>query len=131
MRDRVIQLSEKLPRRGDDTDKLDFPVRYINHQLSQYGNVKEQVYEVWGMPYRNVSLILGPESSQRIVIDAHYDTFQGNPGADDNASGIAGLIELVRLLSQEILSFPVQLVAYTLAAVVKGICAVVENFARH
>jgi len=114
LRDHVIQLSEKLPRRGDDTDKLDFSARYINHQLSQYGNVEEQVYEVWGIPYRNVSLILGPESNQRIVIGAHYDTFQGNPGADDNASGIAGLIELARLLSQETLSIPVQLVAYTL-----------------
>jgi len=114
LRDHVIQLSEKLPRRGDDTDKLDFSARFINHQLSQYGNVEEQVYEVWGIPYRNVSLILGPESNQRIVIGAHYDTFQGNPGADDNASGIAGLIELARLLSQETLSIPVQLVAYTL-----------------
>jgi len=114
LRDHVIQLSEKLPRRGDDTDKLDFSARFINHQLSQYGNVEEQVYEVWGIPYRNVSLILGPESNQRIVIGAHYDTFQGNPGADDNASGIAGLIELARLLSQETLSIPVQLIAYTL-----------------
>lgn len=114
LRDHVIQLSEKLPRRSDDTDKLDFSARYIKHQLSQYGSVEEQIYEVWGIPYRNISITIGPESRQRIVIGAHYDSFQGNPGADDNASGIAGLIELARLLSQESLTIPVQLIAYTL-----------------
>jgi len=114
LRDHVIQLSEKLPRRSDDTDKLDFTVRYINHQLSQYGEVQEHVYEVGGIPYRNVSVIFGPESQQRIVIGAHYDSFQGNPGADDNASGVAGLIELARLLSTETLDIPIQLIAYTL-----------------
>ena len=61
LRDHVIQLSEKLPRRSDDTDKLDFTVRYINHQLSQYGEVQEHVYEAGGIPYRNVSVTFGPE----------------------------------------------------------------------
>ncbi|HTD23617.1 MAG TPA: M28 family peptidase [Terriglobales bacterium] len=36
------------------------------------------------------------------------------PGADDNASGIAGLIELAYLLGKEELQTPVELVAYTL-----------------
>ena len=114
LRDHVIQLSEKLPRRSDDTDKLDFSARYIKNQLSQYGSVEEHIYEVWGVPYRNVSITIGPKSRQRIVIGAHYDSFHGNPGADDNASGVAGLLELARLLSLELLTIPVQLIAYTL-----------------
>ncbi|QBQ56581.1 M20/M25/M40 family metallo-hydrolase [Nitrosococcus wardiae] len=35
---------------------------------------------------------------ESLVIGAHYDTVRGSPGADDNASGIAVLLELARLL---------------------------------
>jgi Zn-dependent M28 family amino/carboxypeptidase len=41
---------------------------------------------------------LGPETPQRLVIGAHYDVRGPFPGADDNASGTAGLLELARLL---------------------------------
>jgi hypothetical protein len=33
-----------------------------------------------------------------IVIGSHYDTVENSPGADDNASGIAALLECVRML---------------------------------
>ena len=42
---------------------------------------------------------LGPETKERIVIGAHYDARGPFPGADDNASGTAALIELARMLS--------------------------------
>ena len=32
-----------------------------------------------------------------LLIGAHYDTMRGSPGADDNASGVAGLLELSRI----------------------------------
>ena len=35
-----------------------------------------------------------------IIVGAHYDSYY-NPGADNNASGVACLLELARLLSQE------------------------------
>ncbi|HYE37163.1 M28 family peptidase [Methylocaldum sp.] len=35
-----------------------------------------------------------------ILVGAHYDTVFGSPGADDNASGVAALIELARLFSK-------------------------------
>ena len=38
------------------------------------------------------------ESAPLIIVGAHYDTVQYSPGADDNASGIAGLMELARVL---------------------------------
>jgi len=114
LRDHVKEISAKLPRRDDDTDKLDFTARYIKRHFMQYGPAEEQEYEVWGIPYRNVSILFGPESRQRIVVGAHYDSFAGNPGADDNASGIAGLLELAKILSKQQLDIPVQLIAYTL-----------------
>ena len=53
---------------------------------------------------------------QRLVVGAHYDVYGENPGADDNASGTAGLLELARLLKSQNpdLKYRVDLVAYTL-----------------
>lgn len=45
-----------------------------------------------------------------IVVGAHYDTVPGSPGADDNASAVAALIELAGLLGRERL--PIRFVAF-------------------
>ena len=47
-----------------------------------------------------------------IVIGAHYDTVPGSPGADDNATGVAVLLELARDIASGPLKYPVQLVAF-------------------
>ncbi|MBD0310434.1 MAG: M20/M25/M40 family metallo-hydrolase [Microcoleus sp. T1-bin1] len=47
-----------------------------------------------------------------IVIGAHYDTVPGTPGADDNATGVAVLLELARDIASAPLKYPVQLVAF-------------------
>lgn len=39
-------------------------------------------------------------AAARVLIGAHVDTVEGSPGADDNASGVAGVLEAVRLLSE-------------------------------
>ncbi len=58
----------------------------------------------------------GPEPSAdergTIIVGAHYDVFEEPPGADDNASGVAGLIELGRMLATAQLGAPVTLVAF-------------------
>ena len=60
----------------------------------------------------------GPKTETAMVIGAHYDshcdTEHCTPGADDNASGVAGLIELARLLVKSPPKEAVELVAYTL-----------------
>ncbi len=61
--------------------------------------VAEQAYTARGATYRNLIVRLGPETKERIVIGAHYDARGPFPGADDNASGTAALIELARMLS--------------------------------
>lgn len=110
----VMTLSEKLPKRHDDTDDLNVIARYIRKNWSPYGKVVDHEYSVWGIPYRNLSITFGPNSNKRIVVGAHYDSFKGLPGADDNASGVAALMELARMLSSANLKVPVQLIAYTL-----------------
>ncbi|MEG3899758.1 MULTISPECIES: M28 family peptidase [unclassified Microcoleus] len=47
-----------------------------------------------------------------IVIGAHYDTVPGIPGADDNATGVAVLLELAKAIASGPLKYPVQLVAF-------------------
>src|SRR5207237_7424647 len=78
------------------------------------GRVSEQEFKVDGQGYRNVIVEFGPATPERIVVGAHYDTFDALPGADDNASGVACLIELARLLAQADLPLRVELVAYAL-----------------
>ena len=114
LKEHVVTLSETNPPRSEDTDNLDVSAFYIKEQLAKYGDVQEKEYTVWGIPYRNISILFGDDASERIIVGAHYDSFQGLPGADDNASGVAGLIELARLLSQARLKHSVELVAYTL-----------------
>lgn len=50
----------------------------------------------------------------RLLIGAHYDAASGSPGADDNASGVAVLLEAARILRSFELTRPVRFVAFTL-----------------
>ncbi len=59
-----------------------------------------QEYFVGGEKYRNFICTFGNEEAPRLVIAAHYDVFGNQPGADDNASGVAALLALARLLSR-------------------------------
>lgn len=79
------------------------------------GRVTEQRYTPTTATYRNVIASYGPDDGARIVVGAHYDTAGPLPGADDNASGVAGLLELAVLLGRtRTLPLRVDLVAYTL-----------------
>ena len=67
-----------------------------------------------GKTYQNVIGFFGNPTGERIVIGAHYDARSKTPGADDNASGIAGLIELAYLIGRQDLRTGIELVAYSL-----------------
>ncbi|MEJ7661165.1 MAG: M28 family peptidase [Hymenobacter sp.] len=68
-----------------------------------------------GQTYRNVLGSFGPAAGPRLVVGAHYDVCGDQPGADDNGTGVAALLELARLLGQQAsLPYHVELVAYTL-----------------
>lgn len=112
----VRELSQQLtPRDQTRPGNLDRVAAYIHDRLAESGGrVTEQPFVIAGNTYRNVICSLGPQSNERIIIGAHYDSYHEYPAADDNASGVAGLIELARLLSQTKLSLQVDLVAYTL-----------------
>ncbi len=67
-----------------------------------------------GLEYKNVIGIKGVDKQEKIVIGAHYDVAGNQEGADDNASGVVGLLELSRLMAEEDLEYQIEFVAYTL-----------------
>lgn len=73
-----------------------------------------QTYKLNNNIYKNVIGSIGLQHKQRIIIGAHYDVCGNQQGADDNASGVAGVLELARLLSKENLKYRIDFVAYTL-----------------
>ena len=112
----VHKLSVELgPRDERHIENLDRVAEYIKDEFSQATPfVSEQEYGIQGNSYRNVIARFGPETGERIIVGAHYDAAGPLPGADDNASGVAALIELARLLGQQPPALQVELVAFTL-----------------
>lgn len=112
----VRTLAEDLtPRDADHPERLAPVAEYIETQFAPYtSNLSDQAYAVEGATVRNVMARFGGETGARIVVGAHYDTAGPYPGADDNASGVAGLLELARLLDGTELPCPVELVGYPL-----------------
>ena len=112
----VKRLSVELtPRDQTHPASLDRAAAFIRAQFEDSGAlVTEQPYDVNGKVYRNVVARFGPETKSRIVVGAHYDTAGALPGADDNASGVAGLIELAHLLGKQPPPMRIELVAFTL-----------------
>ncbi|WP_262384058.1 M28 family peptidase [Hymenobacter lutimineralis] len=74
---------------------------YIKAEFEKLnGRVEEQLFKADGRQYRNIIFSLGPPDAPRIIVGAHYDVCGDTPGADDNASAVAGLLETARLLHQ-------------------------------
>ncbi len=91
---------------------------YIREEFGKFATIESHFFQVKGKIHENLILRLSSEgefaNQPPILIGAHYDTVPGSPGADDNASGVAVLLELARLLSQEKRRFPVILAAFDL-----------------
>ncbi len=97
-------------------EHLNAAAAYIEETLESVGyGVGTQAFGDVGQPFKNlVGRIPGAgRKSEIVVVGAHYDTVAKSPGADDNASGVAGLIEIARLLRDKPLSRTVHLVAFT------------------
>lgn len=91
--------------------------QYIQAELGRWGEVKTHNFSLRGTIHHNYILDLVPESPgdrQRppIILGAHYDTVPGSPGADDNASGVAALLELARAFSANPCRYPLRLIAF-------------------
>ncbi len=90
---------------------------YIRETLSQWGEIKVHEFKFQGKTHQNLILNLNSVSSSDfppILIGAHYDAVPGTPGADDNATGVAVLLEMAEVFASNPLKYPVRLVAFDL-----------------
>ncbi len=102
LKSRVWYLSETIGERNVFAyAALQNSADYIEKSFNQLGyTVKSQEYMVETRRVRNLIAELpgSSKASEVVVVGAHYDTVDACPGADDNSSGAAALLELARLL---------------------------------
>ena len=94
---------------------LDAAAAYIAEEWRAQGyEVGRQTYEARGASC--VNLEVARQGSHRpgeiLLVGAHYDSVRGSPGADDNASGVAALLELSRAFAAESPARTVRFVAF-------------------
>jgi len=119
LRTAVQYLSQDIGERSYlDVRKLTTVADFVEERFQAYGcSVKRQPFSYRSSTYHNV---IGEVRSSHnanegiLVIGAHYDTVVGTPGADDNASGVAGLLELARLTALSPRRRTVRFIAFSL-----------------
>lgn len=96
-------------------ENLEKAAEYIFFQLKAYGYMPvRQVYTVEGKKFSNIiARKSSAASDETVVIGAHYDSAEGTPGADDNASGVAMLLELARYFVNREVKVNIEFVAFT------------------
>lgn len=119
LRANVVKLADEIgPRSQREPEALDAAAEYIEtvfRQAALAGRIERHEYISFGRPVWNIILELPGRSRghEIVVVGAHYDSVPGCPAANDNGSGVAGLLELARLLSGRALERTVRFVAFT------------------
>ena len=102
---------------GENPDEVEKRAIRIESELIGFGlEVVSQSVPYGNRLYRNlIATLPGSEPElPRLLLGAHYDGPLGSPGADDNASGVAVLLETARLLAGTTPRRTIKLVAFTL-----------------
>ncbi|MGH7258589.1 MAG: M28 family peptidase, partial [Nitrospiraceae bacterium] len=89
---------------------------YLIAQFRQFGcTVATHAFPALGGIYKNVIASLpSQKQASPLIIAAHFDTVEHSPGADDNASGLAVLLETARNLANISLRRPIRFIAFCL-----------------
>lgn len=94
---------------------LDSAAVYIRDSFVAFGyTVSEQTFELGGRTFRNIEAALPGRTARQdiVIVGGHYDSVTGTPGADDNASGVAAVLELARRMSDNPADRTVKFVAF-------------------
>ena len=88
--------------------ELEKSARRIEEVLASVGySPQAQKFVAAGVEVRNIEVVIEPESAgedvSTLVIGAHYDSAGDAPGANDNGSGVAALLELARLMKSHVM----------------------------
>lgn len=92
------------PHNLQHPDALEAAARYIEAQLQAFGATPVlQRFDVDGVTVRNIEIVFEPKpglgDSETIIVGAHYDAADDSPGAHDNGTGVAALLEITRALA--------------------------------
>jgi hypothetical protein len=118
--DRIIRHVEVLAgllgeRNTRAPSALDAARAHIRRELQESGyTVESQDYQVMSRTATNLEAVLLGRHPQlpELVVGAHYDSAMGTPGADDNASAVAALLEIARELSGRVPRRTIRFVCY-------------------
>ncbi len=111
---------------------------YVETEFAKSGcRIELHPFQLRGGVYQNITCSFGPEDAERIILGAHYDVYSRAAdqsgaesaavkvmlGADDNASGVAGILEIARMIAEQepVLEHRLDLVAFTLEEFVEPI----------
>ncbi|MCX8033836.1 MAG: M28 family peptidase [Thermodesulfovibrio sp.] len=114
---RIVQ-AISIPRHGCyNYEALSLIGKFIYEQFREYGYIVEfDEFSYNGRDYKNIIATTEGISSKKdwLLIGAHYDSAMGSPGADDNASGIAVMLEVARVIRDNPVAEKLKFVAFTL-----------------
>jgi Zn-dependent M28 family amino/carboxypeptidase len=86
-------------------DELNETVAYVTRELRGAGYVvTEQPYQAGGRTVKNLEAVLdgaGAAAAEVLVVGAHYDSVRGCPGANDNGTGVAAVLEMARAMAED------------------------------
>jgi len=107
----------KPARNFENLDSLQKVCDYLKNELVSIGATpEEQGWLAEGNEYKNITASYNATQKRRLIVGAHYDVAGNQPGADDNASAVAGLLETARLIftNKPELDYRIDFVAYCL-----------------
>ncbi|MGO3183097.1 MAG: M28 family peptidase [Aequorivita sp.] len=102
----VMFLTSIYPYRNHkNIESLQKTAAYIEEEIREIGllTVRQQ-WKAKGNQYENIIASYQPHKTKRFIIGAHYDVYKEQAGADDNASSVAGLLEISRILTESALA---------------------------
>src|SRR5215207_4554488 len=118
LRERLLRHLQELVRERDpDSAPVGHAAvrEYVARQLGAHRAVTVHKFKNFGRTHHNLILDLpGQQDGEFVLIGAHYDAVPGSPGADDNASALAVLIELARAFEDASARRPIRLIAFDL-----------------
>lgn len=101
LRSHVERLAGEIGQRHmEDFGSLELSATYITDSLTSAGyEVRMLPYTDEGLEVNNIEAELKGSSGDLVIVGAHYDTVPGTKGANDNASGVAAVLELARIMN--------------------------------
>ena len=116
LRNHTVALAADIGERNvSRPDALAAAAGFIRTEWATQGHiVHSQSYRVGDFDCENLEIAIAGAGNpgEIIVLGAHYDSVAGSPGADDNASGVAALLEIGRLLAHSRPEHTIRLVAF-------------------